>query len=198
MAMLRGGSPRSARPASSGRSTHLTLQDLRRAALAAALAGLLAACASDGKEAAKAPPAPLIGATLRPMNGSTVNGLVTFETTPGGLKASATIYSNRQGRWRVVIHSTGVCTSPNGFSAGPPLIVPGATEPSMIVMTTTEDGIGIDTVILPGLAFDGPSGIIGKSVVVHYGTTGTLEAEPGVRNDRNACGVIGTTKPLSL
>jgi Cu/Zn superoxide dismutase len=168
----------------------------RLVALAAACAGLLASCADD-KGAAKSAPAPNIGATLRPIAGTTVNGLVTFEPAQGGLKANATIYAGRQGQWRVVVHGTGVCTSPNGFSAGPPLIVPGRTEPSLIVMTTTEDGIGIDTRTLEGLAFDGPSGIVGKSVVVHYGTAGTLEAEPGVRNNRVACGVIGVVKPFA-
>jgi len=172
------------------------LRQVRLVALAAACAGLLASCADD-KGGAKSAPAPIIGATLRPIAGSTVNGLATFEPTAGGLKLNATIYAGRQGQWRVVIHDTGVCTSPNGFSAGPPLIVPGATEPLVVVMTTTEDGIGIDTRTLPGLAFDGPSGIVGKSVVVHYGTAGTLEAEPGVRNNRIACGVIGVVKPFA-
>lgn len=172
------------------------VRQLRLVALTAACAVLLASCADD-KGGAKSAPAPIIGATLRPTNSTTVNGLVTFEQAAGGLKANATIYTNRQGQWRVVVHDTGVCTSPNGFSAGPPFIVPGATQPSMLLMTTTEDGIGIDTRNLSGLAFDGPTGIVGKSVVVHYGTTGTLEAEPGVRNNRVACGVIGVVKPFA-
>jgi Cu-Zn family superoxide dismutase len=172
------------------------LRHLRHVALAVACAGVLASCADD-RGSAKAVPAPIIGATLRPTGGGTVNGLVTFEQAAGGLKANATIYTNRQGQWRVVVHDSGVCTSPNGFSAGPPFIVPGGTQPSLVVMTTTEDGIGIDTRLLPGLAFDGPSGIVGKSVIVHYGATGTLEAEPGVRNNRTACGVIGVVKPFA-
>ncbi len=39
---------------------------------------------------------------------------------------------------------------------------------------------------------------MGKSVVVHDGATGSLEAQPGVRNNRVACGVIGTVKPLGF
>ncbi|MEO8304346.1 MAG: superoxide dismutase family protein [Betaproteobacteria bacterium] len=197
MATLRGGIPRSTRLASSGLRDRSPRSDFRRATLAAVLAGLLASCASDGKDSRNSPPAPIIGATLRPTNASTVNGLVTFEQTAAGLKANATIYTGRQGRWRVVIHETGVCTSPNGFSAGPPYILPGATQPSVVVITTTEDGIGIDTSTLPGLTLDGPSGITGKSVVVHYGATTTLEAEPGVRNNRIACGIIGVVKPFA-
>lgn len=167
---------------------------MRRVALAAALAGSLASCASDDN--VRIPP-PIIGATLRPTNASTANGLVTFERTAGGLKANSSIYTGRQGQWRVVIHETGVCTSPNGFSAGPPYILPGATQPSVVLITTTEDGIGVDTSTLPGLTLDGPSGIAGRSVVVHYGATTTLDAEPGVRNNRMACGIIGVVKPFA-
>jgi Cu-Zn family superoxide dismutase len=196
MAMLRGGGQRSASLTSS--RARSTLRNFRRAALASGLAGLLASCASDDTGTRNSQPAPIIGAQLRPLSSSTANGLVTFEPTAGGLKANATLYAGRQGQWRIVIHSTGICTSPNGYSAGPPLIVPGATQPPTIVMTTTEDGIGIDTVRLPGLSIDGPSGIMGKSVVVHFGTAGSLEAEPGVRNNRVACGIIGTVKPLGF
>jgi Cu/Zn superoxide dismutase len=194
----RGDDLRSARFATSGRRARTVLRDFRCAAQLALLAGLLASCASDDTGTKKSQPAPIIGAQLRPMNGSNATGLVTFEATAGGLKANATLYAGRQGKWRIVIHTTGVCTSPNGFSAGPPLIVPGATEPPTIVMTTTEDGIAIETVRLPGLTLDGPAGITGKSVVAHYGTAGSLEAQPGVPNNRAACGVIGTIKPLGL
>jgi Cu/Zn superoxide dismutase len=51
---------------------------------------------------------------------------------------------------------------------------------------------------LPGLKIDGTDGIRGKSVVVHLGATGSLDAQPGVPNNRVACGVIETNKPLSF
>ena len=49
-----------------------------------------------------------------------------------------------------------------------------------------------------GIRIDGADGIRGKSVVVHRGATGSLDAEPGVPNNRVACGVIETNKPLEF
>jgi Cu/Zn superoxide dismutase len=65
-------------------------------------------------------------------------------------------------------------------------------------MTTTEDGMAETTVRLRGFTIDGPAGVMGRSVVVHYGASGSLDAQPGVRNDRAACGVIGTLKSLEF
>jgi Cu/Zn superoxide dismutase len=45
---------------------------------------------------------------------------------------------------------------------------------------------------IPGLTLSGPAGIEGRSVVLHAGRSGSLEAAPGIPNDRVACGVIGT------
>ncbi len=47
-----------------------------------------------------------------------------------------------------------------------------------------------------GLALDGPAGIVGKSIVLHAGAFGPLDAQPGVPNNRVACGVIVTSDPI--
>ena len=166
-------------------------------ALAMALAGVLTSCASND-EAKKPPPDPGVGARLRPTSGSAITGLVTFQPYEGGVTAAASFYAGVTGNWRVVIHTTGICTSPNGFSAGPPWIPPGATEPPTIRMTTHDNDYASATMRLPGLKIDGTDGIRGKSVVVHLGATGSLDAQPGVPNNRVACGVIETNKPLSF
>ena len=63
---------------------------------------------------------------------------------------------------------------------------------------TTDNEYGNATARLPGIRIDGPDGIRGKSVVVHRGATGSLDAQPGVPNNRVACGVIETNKPLEF
>ena len=166
-------------------------------ALAAALAGVLASCASDD-DAKKPPPDPGVGARLRPTSGSAITGLVTFQPYEGGVTATVSVLAGIPGGWRVVVHTTGICTSPNGFSAGPPWIAPGSTEPPTIRIVTNNNEYGNATARLPGLTIDGPNGIRGKSVVVHFGITSSLDAQPGIPNDRVACGVIETNKPLSF
>ncbi len=69
-------------------------------------------------------------------------------------------------------------------------MLPGTSDPAMVWMSTNTDGVGTITTRLSGVALDGPAGINGKSVVIHMGF-GSLEAQPGVPNDRVACGVIG-------
>jgi len=156
-----------------------------------ALAGALAACAtSDGTSR------PSIGAKLVPTGGSAMGGGVAFREVDGGLMIAANVTNGTPGAWRVAIHANGNCSSPNGFSAGPPVLLPGTSLPAVVGVSLNENGIGGISTRLPGLALDGPNGIIGKSVVVHAGAVGSLEAQPGVPNDRSACGVIGPVVPL--
>lgn len=166
-------------------------------ALAVALAGVLAACASD-EQAKKQPSDPGVGARLRPTSGSATSGLVTFQPYDGGVTIAVSVAPGIPGAARVVVHTTGICTSPNGFSAGPPWIPPGATEPPTIRIVTTDNDYGNATARLPGIRIDGPDGIRGKSVVVHRGATGSLDAQPGVPNNRVACGVIESNKPFEF
>jgi Cu/Zn superoxide dismutase len=167
-----------------------------RIALAVALAGCLAACASD-EEAKKPPPDPGVGAQLQPVSNSAIKGHVSFKQYDGGVAISVDVYGY-PGTVRLVIHSTGNCTSPNGFSAGPPWIPPGATEPPMIRIAISDNLYGNTNTRLPGVRIDGPDGIRGKSVVVHRGNAGSLDAQPDVPNNRVACGVIETNKPLTF
>jgi Cu/Zn superoxide dismutase len=167
---------------------------IARIALVAALACVVASCASD-EESKKPPPDPGVGAQLQPVSDSAIRGFASFKAYDGGVWISVNVYGN-PGTVRVVIHSTGICTSPNGFSAGPPWIPPGAMEPPMIRMAISDSLYGSTSVRLPGLKVDGPDGIRGKSVVVHRGNSGSLDAQPNVPNNRVACGVIETNKPL--
>ena len=168
-----------------------------RTALAVALAGVLASCASD-EEAKKPPPDPGVGADMRPASGSAIHGRVTFQQYDGGVAAAVSVWAGIPGTMRVVIHTTGVCSSPNGFSAGPPWIPPGATEPVIVRIFVSDNQYGTTTARLRGIKVDGPDGIRGKSVVVHLGSSSSLDAQPDVPNNRVACGVIETNRTPSL
>jgi len=168
-----------------------------RPALALALAGLIAACASGDDPALRgAKSASAIGARLGQIGGGGGHGLIGFRPYDGGLVMVADLGGFSAGSYRIVIHATPVCTSPNGFSAGPPLLLPQTGAPVVVEMTIHHQGTANMTTRVPGLALSGPAGIEGRSVVLHASRSGTLEASPGVPNDRVACGVIGPVPSL--
>ena len=148
----------------------------------------VAACASDEP---KQKPVN-IGARLQPIGGAAGRGLVMFKPYDGGLTVVADVGGFSGGPYRLAIHTTPVCTSPNGFSAGPPFPFPGTGAPVVVPSTITIDqGTATLTTRVPGIALGGPNGIDGKSIVLHASESGPLDAQPGVPNDRVACGVIG-------
>jgi len=165
--------------------------------LAALLAVVLAACASGddaGSRGAKTTGA--IGARLKPIAGGVGHGLITFRPYDGGLTMVADVGGFSAGLYRIAIHTTPICTSPNGFSAGPPFVLPGATAPVIVPIRMWEQGTATLTERVPGLTLTGPTGIEGKSIVLHASQFGSLDATPGVVNDRVACGVIGVIPTL--
>jgi superoxide dismutase, Cu-Zn family len=165
-----------------------------RVALAIAASGSLLSCKTTD-EAPKAAP-PNIGARLARIGDSVMTGRVAFQRYDGGVTLAASLAGGSPGPWRVAIHTTGNCSSPNGFSAGPPVMLPGTSTPAVAsVMVNPDKAFGEISVRLPGLSLEGPDSIVGKSVVVHA-AGGSLEAEPGVRNNRAACGVIESMPSL--
>ena len=166
----------------------LPFRKLLRVAQAAAVVLAFAACASD--DAAK-PKTVNIGARLQPIAGAVGHGLVTFKPYDGGLTVVADVGGFAAGPYRFVVHTTPVCTSPNGFSAGPPFLLPGTGAPIVVTTAIYHQGTATLTLRVPGIALTGPTGIEGKSLVLHASETGPLDAQPNVPNDRVACGVIG-------
>jgi Cu/Zn superoxide dismutase len=157
-----------------------------------ALAGLIAACASgDDPGSRGSQSASATGARLGPIAGAVGRGLITFRPYDGGLVMVADVGGFNAGSYRIVIHATPICTSPNGFSAGPPLLLPETGTPVIVAMTVHHQGTASVATRVPGLALRGPAGIDGRSIVLHAGQSGPLEASPGIPNDRVACGVIG-------
>ncbi len=168
------------------------LRGAARPVLAAGFVAALAACASGddpGPRGSKASAA--VGARLQPIAGGVGHGLITFKPYDGGLVLVADVGGFSAGPYRIVIHTTPVCTSPNGFSAGPPFVPPGATAPVVVPAVIYQQGTATLSTRIPGLALSGPTGIEGKSIVLHASQFGSLETTPGAANDRVACGVIG-------
>ncbi len=171
-------------------------------ALLVAVAAALAGCRSAGD------PVPErvtfgnqgVGARLGPSGGSAMTAVVTFAQRDGFVAVLANLGNGAPGReYRVVVHATGNCSSPNAFSAGPPWIPPGvAPDPRHLVIAVNSKGTASGTGRLQGWRVDGPDGLAGRSVVIHEGAEGSLDAVPGARNNRMACGVIGPMQGISF
>jgi Cu-Zn family superoxide dismutase len=162
------------------------------AALAAA--GLTACTTAGDADPRVSTSGAVIAARLAPTGGSTVTGLVTFRPFEGGVTIAAQVAGlGGAGRHRIAIHATGNCSSPNAFSAGAPLSLPGSSAPAVIEFSADTEGRASVVTRIAGLTIDR---LDGRSVVVHDAGDGPLSAEPGVRNGRVACGVIGTMRPL--
>ena len=126
--------------------------------------------------------------------GSAANGSAVLHDARGGVDIAIWLGGVRPGQYRVAIHATGNCSSPNAFSAGAPWAPPGV--PMAVVLFDLGDDTRTLTAHFAGYRIQGPDGVIGRSVVVHAGASGSLEAQPGVPNNRAACGVIGTPESI--
>lgn len=165
---------------------------LPRLVLASAFALSLSACETTDEAKAKKAQGPQdLYARLAATQGSAAFGSVRFHPVEGGVEVMAYVWTGTSGSFRVVLHSGGLCNSPNGFSAGPPYVPPGFSAPIDIMFTAGTNGQGSTIEKVPKLVLEGPDGLFGKSVVIHLGSNSSLEAQPGVPNNRIACGVIG-------
>ena len=168
--------------------------------LALSLAAVAVGGCQSPKDPGASPAAALPGggrnveAKLAAIGGSAANGSAVLRDVSGGVNIALFLGSLGPGEYRVAIHENGNCSSRNGFSAGPPWAPPGV--PLAVVLLRKNDDTRTLTADLKGYRVDGPDGIAGRSVVVHDGGSGSLEAQPGVPNNRIACGVIGTPQRL--
>ena len=168
--------------------------------IGAMVVALLAAC-----ESTKDPAAPKAAKTevtvaearFRPIGGSSLTGAAMLQAADGGVQLKVNFNGRGPGRYRVMIHETGNCSSPNGFSAGPPWAPPGVSLAEEGFPILKNDDSASNVVKLTGYKLTGPDGVVGRSVVVHEGGRGTIVARPDVPNDRIGCGVIvPTTRTL--
>ncbi len=114
----------------------------------------LAACASGDDPAARPKSSSAIGARLQPIAGGVGHGLITFQPYDGGLRMVADVGGFSSGWYRIAIHMTPICTSPNGFSAGPPFVLPGTSEPVVVPIRMWEQGTATLSTRVPGLDLD--------------------------------------------
>jgi Cu/Zn superoxide dismutase len=161
--------------------------------LATAAVALVAASGCETNKAASSS-GPAFEARFVAMNGAALNGAAFIRGYDGGVSISVNFQGRGPGAYRIVIHTTGNCRSYNGFSAGPPWAPPGVPQVTPIVYKADETAWIVAR--LPGYKLDGESGVFGRSVVIHEGLTGSLDAEPNVPNDRVGCGVIGKTESI--
>ena len=170
---------------------------VRGACIAAAASLALAACQSTDQREDATSSSTIAGAEapLRPVGNNTGAGSVRFVARKDGVSMLVFLSGVPAGQYRVAIHAMGNCTSPNGFSAGPVWSIPGV-GPQVLVVSTNTEGTATVTRRIAGVRLDGPDGLMGHSVVLHDRSVGPLDAEPGKRNDRLACGVIEPVRTI--
>lgn len=168
------------------------------ATLAAAL--LVGACSStpsmdprkwfakDDTPAPKSREVPGVEARLRSINSSVV-GIVRLRESGDLLVVGAELANASPGPYRIVLHATGNCSSPNGFSAGAPWSPPGWKDaPTRLVPEVTANSSGnvLLTARVKGVRL---GDALNRGVLVYAGTTPQVP-QPDVRNNVVACGVF--------
>jgi len=189
-------------------------------AAAAACAVLLAACGGESpppmEQKSAAEPAAAqpqarqtAGSTLRaiarmePKSGSSVSGAVVFTAFEGPMVMGGVLDGGEPGTNAIHIHEVGDCSAPDGTSAGPHFNPAGAPHGSpddpddqhhagdLGNITFDEHGQArFDRLLGEELTFEGETGIVGRSVIVHA-EPDDFETQPtGAAGARIACGVI--------
>jgi len=139
-------------------------------------------------------------AVLRAIGGSAMSGKIRVIDRGDGASVLVSLINVPQGPYRIAIHETPNCSSPNGFSAGPPWAPAssGKTPQDLIPIQYGNAEQHLETGLrISGLHASGPNGVAGHSVVLYSGTR-VQEIRPDVRNDAIACGVFEPTRLLSF
>ncbi len=170
----------------------------RYAALAVALAAALAGCQTIQDTGAEIfSGGNSLEAVMVASNGSAATGSVIVGPTKSGVAMRVAVNGLPMKQYRVAIHTTGLCNSANAFSAGPPWVPEGAPADylrKLPIGWPVGDGTLTMVVRLAGVHLEGPNSVTGRSIVIHEGGEGPLDAQPGVPNNRVACGVIGPVR----
>ncbi len=169
-----------------------------RSVFVASLLPVFAACGT-AKQAANVDleSGPGVTARLRGV-GSAATGMVQIVGRGDGIALTLDMANLPPGPYRLAFHDKGNCSSPNLFSAGSAWAPPGAQKPANELIpgftVGSEGGVAFTTHIR-GVRADGKDDLRGRTVVLHAGDTIDV-AVPGQRNNRVACGVFDTSKPL--
>ncbi len=168
----------------------------------------LAGCEGDKDPANDA------GATaeLQPLAGSGVSGTVTFTEKAGKIVVEAEITGLTPGLHGFHIHEFGVCTEPDGMSAGGHFNPgghdhgpPGSTSHPGDLGNLEADADGRATLSLEveQITLDtGTYGILGRGLIVHADPDDLVSQPVGMAGGRVACAMIaattGATTPVTM
>ncbi len=143
-------------------------------------------------------------AVLHPTQGNSVEGIVQFIQTPNGVRVIADVSGLTPGKHGFHIHQYGDCSSPDAKSAGghfnpthQPHGAPDAPKHHIGDLGNLEaddNGKAHLDRVFPFLRLAGPTGIIGRAVIIHSGEDDLTSQPTGNAGKRVACGVIGIAK----
>ncbi len=155
----------------------------------------LSACAGSGAERAGAE------AVLKPTQGSSVAGMVSFRQEGDAVVVTAQISGLTPGAHGFHIHEKGDCTAPDATSAGGHFNPTGKPHGhpdhadhhsgDMPALVADASGVARLTARLSGLSVGGGTGgILGRGVIVHAAPDDFKTQPTGNSGARVACGVI--------
>ncbi|UCV20568.1 superoxide dismutase family protein [Ferribacterium limneticum] len=143
---------------------------------------------------------PSASAELLARSGSMVSGTVNFSETDGRLRIEAKVAGLTPGEHGFHVHEAGDCSAPDASSAkghfNPMSKAHGhhASEEhhggDMPNLIASAQGEAKYTAELRGLTLSGPTGVVGRSVVIHADPDDYKSQPAGNSGKRIACGVI--------
>ncbi len=169
---------------------------MKKLLIAAAVAALLAGCASMGA------PGPKAQTQLQPTKGNAVAGTVTFEQRGGKTLVTGEIRGLKPGAEHGFhVHEKGDCSSGDGMSAGghfnPKAAAHGKYDAGAHhagdMPNLRADANGVAKISWEDdelTVADGPASVVGRSVIVHRDPDDFKTQPAGNSGPRVACGVI--------
>lgn len=172
---------------------------------------ILPSCSSSAPESSESQPiaaseqSPAVTeavAQLKPTEGNTVSGEVTFKQTDSGVQVIAHVTGLTPGKHGFHIHEKGDCSAPDGSSAGGHFNPTGTDHgaPTADVhhvgdlgnLDAGEDGVATydQTYDFLSLKEGDPNCILGLGVIVHAEPDDLVSQPTGAAGARVACGVI--------
>lgn len=109
-----------------------------------------------------------------------------------GVNLTVSMTNLAPGTYRLAFHQKTRCNTPYARSAGPAWAPPGAARPPATFLPqlyATDSSSSVLTVHVPGVRVDGPDGLRGRTIVVHWGENIDVPF-PGQPTSRIACGVF--------
>lgn len=174
---------------------------IRLCALCGIAAGaVLVSCSSMREAGTAGGKVTKASAELSPTQGNNARGTVTFTQQSDGIRVVAHLTGLPAGTHGFHIHEKGDCSAPDGSSAGGhfnPMSMPhGGPEAAQHhegdLGNIVADSTGTATYdrVLAFLGLNGPTSIVGRSVVVHLDADDLTSQPAGNSGPRIACGVI--------